>query len=76
MWNQIRNPPFVQRGQHGEVSYFHGSSQVRSLYECKNTQQVNIKNDLLEKFKLLCLGCVFDSLVEEVVGRREPWSSG
>jgi oligosaccharyltransferase complex subunit gamma len=29
MWNHIRGPPLVHKGQDGQVAYIHGSSQVR-----------------------------------------------
>jgi len=33
MWNHIRGPPFVQKGQNGGVSYIHGSSQGQFVLE-------------------------------------------
>lgn len=33
MWNHIRSPPFVHKGQNGGVSYFHGSSQGQLVFE-------------------------------------------
>ncbi len=32
MWNHIRGPPLVQKGQNGQISYIHGSSQVRFTF--------------------------------------------
>lgn len=33
MWNHIRSPPFVHKGQNGGISYFHGSSQGQLVFE-------------------------------------------
>ena len=33
MWNHIRGPPFVQKGQNGGVAYIHGSSQGQFVLE-------------------------------------------
>lgn len=33
MWNHIRGPPFVQKGQRGQIAYIHGSSQGQFVLE-------------------------------------------
>lgn len=33
MWNHIRGPPFVHKGQNGQISYIHGSSQGQFVLE-------------------------------------------
>lgn len=33
MWNHIRGPPFVHKGQNGQISYIHGSSQGQFVFE-------------------------------------------
>jgi len=33
MWNHIRGPPFVNKGQNGQVAYIHGSSQGQFVVE-------------------------------------------
>lgn len=33
MWNHIRGPPFVHKGQNGQISYIHGSSQGQFVVE-------------------------------------------
>lgn len=33
MWNHIRGPPFVHKGQNGQIAYIHGSSQGQFVVE-------------------------------------------
>jgi oligosaccharyltransferase complex subunit gamma len=33
MWNHIRGPPFVHKGQNGQIMYVHGSSQGQFVVE-------------------------------------------
>lgn len=33
MWNHIRGPPFIHKGQNGQIAYIHGSSQGQFVVE-------------------------------------------